>query len=108
MLAYYRWHPGVQGEMVKHAASNALARFFMGLRPGRRGITPQQTLTGRLKQFARNNKLGIAGSIAGTAGGIWLGNEAYRNAVPPVRSLPQLEQEPFISAPQAWQETDGY
>ncbi len=110
MLAYYRWHPGVQGVMVKQAASNALARFFLGLRTGNKGSAPQPSLSSRVKHFARNNKLGIAGTLAGTAGGIWLGNEAYRNAIPPVRSLPLLGQEPYINTPQGWQtqETDGY
>lgn len=110
MLAYYRWHPGVQGGMAKHAASNALARFFLGL--GKRsGLASSKPLGSRVKQFARNNALGIAGAVTGTLGGAWLGNMAYRNAVPPVRALPQLEQEPYVSAINTtWQaqETDGY
>lgn len=110
MLAYYRWHPSVQGVMVKQAASNALARFFMGWRRGNKGVALQPSIASRLKRFASNNKLGIAGTIAGAAGGIYLGNEAYKNAIPPVRSLPLLGQEPYINTPQAWQtqETYGY
>lgn len=97
MLAYYKQHPCVQGGLVKKAASNALARFFLGLR---NKIPNIKNLGTQARQFARNNAIGIAGGAAGTAFGAWFGNQAYNNAIPPVRQLPGIEQQPQIGV---WQ-----
>lgn len=108
MLAYYKHYPGAQGGMVKKAASNALARFFLGFR---NRIPRINTLKTQARQFARNNSLGIAGIAAGSVGGAWLGNKAYNNAIPPVRQLPGVEQQPRITVwqpDQDWQGTSEY
>lgn len=38
----------------------------------------------------------LAGTAAGLGGGAWLGNMAYKNAMPNVRSLPRLDQAEVI------------
>lgn len=108
MLAYYKQHPGARGGLVKKATSNALARFFLGLR---KQIPNMRSLGAHTRQFARNNVSGIAGVAAGAAGGAWLGNKAYNNAIPPVRQLPGLEQQPQIGVwqpNQNWQRMSEY
>lgn len=108
MLAYYKQHPGARGGLVKKATSNALARFFLGLR---KHIPSVKNLGTQTRQFARNNAIGIAGVAAGAAGGAWLGNKAYNNAIPPVRELPGIEPRPqigFWQPDQNWQRLNEY
>lgn len=48
------------------------------------------------RNYAKNNPLTVAGAGIGLLGGAWLGNKAYNAQIPPVRSLPRLEQRPMI------------
>ena len=48
------------------------------------------------RNYAKNNPLKVAGAGIGLLGGAWLGNKAYNAQIPPVRSLPRLEQRPMI------------
>lgn len=108
MLAYYKHHPGARGGLVKKATSSALARFFLGFR---KQIPSMKNLDTQARQFARKNAIGLSGVAAGTIGGAWLGNKAYNNAIPPVRMLPGVEQQPQIGvwqSDQNWQRLGEY
>lgn len=81
MLYYYKAMP-----LAKTAA--AFSHFYPAGFLGR-GLA-------RMGRTFRNRALGIAGAAAGAAGGAWLGNKAYNNAIPPVKQLPGVEQLPNI------------
>lgn len=52
MLVYYKQHPEARGGLVKKAASDALARFFLGLRKQTHNTGSLWTKT---RQFDRKN-----------------------------------------------------
>lgn len=43
-----------------------------------------------------NNIPEILAGAAGLAGGAYIGNKSYQNAVPPVKALPRLNHEPLV------------
>lgn len=54
------------------------------------------------KQKFRENKPEIAGGVIGTGIGTYLGNEMFKNSLPPVRELPKLQQSNIIYPEQAY------
>ncbi len=108
MLAYYKHHPGARGGLVKKATSNALTRFFLGLR---KRIPNMKNLGTQTRQFAKKNAIGIGGVATGSVCGAWIGNMVYNNAIPPVRLLPGVEQQLQIGVwqpDQNWQRMSEY
>ena len=56
---------------------------------------------GYFRDLIRENRPEIAGALAGTVGGAYLGAQAFNNSLPPVRALPDIQQSPYIELQQS-------
>lgn len=85
---YYRAHP-----MVKEASPIPIPMLPRGSGTIKSSFANQLE---KLINFARNNPAIVSGAGLGLVGGTWLGNKAYNAQIPPVRTLPRLEQRPMV------------
>jgi len=56
---------------------------------------------GYFRDLICENRPEIAGALAGTVGGAYLGSQAFNNSLPPVRALPEIQQSPYIELQQS-------
>ena len=99
MLAFYQQHP-----LVKMAGwydiPSALASFLKNngqmLRTKIQALRKPGSYTNLVKQTAKKYAPEITGGAMGIVPGAYMGNQAFNNSLPPVRTLPNLEQLPYI------------
>lgn len=99
MLAYYRFHPdfvkeaGRVGQIQTHL-SNFWQNNVRSLKSKLNAIKNPANL----KQFAKDNKWNIGAGTAAVGMGVYFGNQAYNNALPPVRQLPDMYNPGYMEA----------
>ena len=105
--------------MITKFAEELLLTKYAGIRPLNHLMTFLRDNTARLNaklkalrkpgalktiaaNIVKNKKPEIAGAVAGTAGGAYMGNQAYNNAIPSVRALPDIQPSPYIATEQPY------
>jgi hypothetical protein len=110
MLAYYRQHP-----MVKAAGlfdvPTALASFWkantQALQSKLRSMRQPGYARGVVGRAASKFRPELIGGAAGIIPGVYMGNKAFNNSLPPVRTLPSLEQSPYIEVERPFGNNNG-
>lgn len=88
MLAYYRFHPDFVKEAgsIRTHLSNFWQNNFRSLKSRLVNLKNPETY----RQWAKNNKWNLGIGAGAIAWGAYKGNQAYNNALPPVRMLPDM------------------
>lgn len=76
----------------QHPFSKQAAFQFSGVR----SAASQYLTPSYIRNSIMNNIPEILAGAAGLAGGAYIGNKSYQNAVPPVKALPRLNHEPLV------------
>ena len=99
MLAFYQQHPFVKSAGwydIPPALTSFLKTNSDMLRTKLRAMSKPSYYTNLAKQTAKRYAPEITGGALGIVPGAYMGNQAFNNPLPPVRTLPNLEQLPYI------------
>ena len=110
MLAYYQYHPLTKQAGITDVPS-ALMTFVRqntkSLQAKLRAMRQPGYFRNAIGTMAREYKPELIGGAIGIGGGAYIGNKAFNNSLPPVRTLPHLEQSPYLEVERPYGNFNG-